>query len=374
VDRRRLLVLVFAISALAAISALGVSTFLGTQASDASARTWQDQQYVAATGNYEVVVRLGGAGRSQRVEVFVAHAPPRTVLVRGQGHTSLYFPTAIRRGPLVVRAVGSHFKPQIRVALSDPTTGGPAGPQPYTRLVWSDEFNGPAGTAPSGSRWIHDVGAFGSTDKELQTYTSSPANASWDGHGHLAIVARNQTATGPDGVTRGYTSARIETQGRFSATYGLIEARMKIPAGPGLWSSFWMLGNNFDTVGWPVCGEIDVMEALGQDPFTVRATIHGPIGRSSYSHGQNFLSATSLASRFHTYGVSWSPNSITWLIDGVAYASMTPADLAPGQTWAFNQPFHLVLNLAVGGDWPGPPNSFTSFPAILLVDWVRVYR
>ena len=250
----------------------------------------------------------------------------------------------------------------------------------YTKLVFSDQFIGPAGTPPSASNWIHDLGAYGAPDNELQTYTDSPANASADGHGDLAIVARRQTATGTDGLTRNYTSARLETQGLFSAKYGLIEARMKIPAGTGLWSAFWMLGNSVTTVGWPASGEIDVMETLGQDPLTVRATIHGPTtshgpsGRSGYSRGMNFDSASSLASGFHVYGVSWSPNSVTWLLDGTPYATVTPADLAPGQTWVFNQPFHLLLNLAVGGNWDGLPNLSTPFPATLLVNWVRVYR
>jgi beta-glucanase (GH16 family) len=150
---------------------------------------------------------------------------------------------------------------------------------------------------------------------------------------------------------------------------------MQIPAGVGLWPAFWMLGDNINTVGWPACGEIDAMEAIGQNPFTVYGTIHGPDGSAAGHQVQNTAtSATALASGFHTYGVSWSPNSITWLLDGVPYATVTSADLAPGQTWVFNAPFHLLLNLAVGGSWGGPPNAGTHFPATLLVDWVRVYQ
>ena len=116
------------------------------------------------------------------------------------------------------------------------------------------------------------------------------------------------------------------------------------------------------------------MEAIGGNPFAARSTIHGPSGSLTYSRGQDFVSATSLASGFHTYAISWSQNSITWLIDGAPYAAVTPADLGPGETWVFNKPFHLALNLAVGGSWPGPPNGFTTFPATMLVDWVRVYQ
>ncbi len=245
----------------------------------------------------------------------------------------------------------------------------------YTKLVWSDEFNGPAGTPPAASKWIPDVGAWGYTNNELETYTNSPANASDDGHGHLAIVARRQTETGPDGRTRNYTSARVETQGLFSANHGLIEARMKIPAGAGLWPAFWMLGDDVNRVGWPACGEVDVLEALGLNPSVAHGFINGPSGGTShYTVGRAITSPRSLASAFHTYAIRWSRNSITWLLDGVPYGTVTPKDLSPGANWVYNRRFHLVLNLAVGGSWGGPPNGSTLFPATLLVDWVRVYQ
>jgi beta-glucanase (GH16 family) len=245
----------------------------------------------------------------------------------------------------------------------------------YKKLVWSDEFNGPAGTPPVASKWKYDVGAWGYPENELETYTSSTSNASDDGHGHLAIVARQQRETGPDGRTRNYTSARLETQGLFSATYGLIEARMKIPAGAGLWPAFWMLGDDVNRVGWPACGEVDVLEALGQDPSVAHGFLNGPSDDGShYTVGRGTVSSRSLASGFHTYGISWSRNSITWFLDGVPYATVTPKDLPPGAKWVYNRPFHLVLDLAVGGSWAGPPNASTRFPATLLVDWVRVYQ
>jgi beta-glucanase (GH16 family) len=253
-------------------------------------------------------------------------------------------------------------------------SGTPALPR-YTRLVWSDVFNGPAGTPPPASKWIHDVGAWGYTEDEVETYTDNPANASLDGYGDLAIIARRQTATGPDGRTRKYTSARLETSGRFSADHGLIEIRMKIPAGPGLWPAFWLLGNDANTAGWPACGEIDVIEALGGHPFLAHGFINGPSAEAPhFVVGHTAESATSLAAGFHTYAIRWSRNSITWLLDGVPYGTTTPNDLPSGARWVFNRPFHLLLNLAVGGKWGGPPNSSTHFPATMLVDWVRVYQ
>ena len=261
--------------------------------------------------------------------------------------------------------------------LSRPAQPRPATSAPvrYAKLVWADEFNGSAGTPPDASKMTHDVGAWGYPEHELETYTDGTANASLDGHGHLAIVARRQTATGPDGRRRTYTSARLETQGLFSATHGLIEARMKIPTGAGLWPAFWLLGNDVNGAGWPASGEIDVLEALGQHPSVAHGFINGPsTAAPHYTVGRGVNSPRSLASGFHTYAISWSHNSITWLLDGVPYGTVTPKDLPPGAKWVFNGPFHLALNLAVGGDWAGPPNSATHFPATLLVDWVRVYQ
>ena len=133
-------------------------------------------------------------------------------------------------------------------------------------LIWSDEFNGAAGTSPSGSNWTAEQGGNGWGNNELQSYTNRPQNVSHDGAGNLAITARKETYTGPDGNTRGYTSARIHTKGKFSFTYGRLEARIRIPAGQGLWPAFWGLGDDVWDVGWPNCGEIDVMEALGNNP------------------------------------------------------------------------------------------------------------
>jgi len=263
--------------------------------------------------------------------------------------------------------------------LSNDTTTGSL-PSLPTHLVWSDEFNRLAGTPPSPSTWNYDLGGGGWGNGELEAYTSSTANASMDGQGHLAITALKSTTTSRNGRRSSgtYTSARIHTEDKFSTTYGLIEAKMKLPPGTGLWPAFWMIGSNFNQVGWPACGEIDVMEELGQDPFTIYGSLHGNVG-----NGQDYpndglsvtgTSNTSLTSGFHTYGVLWTATSFTYLLDGVPYGTLTKADLPSGADWPFTKPEFLILNLAVGGDWPGSPNSSTPFPATLLVDWVRVYQ
>lgn len=243
-------------------------------------------------------------------------------------------------------------------------------------LVWSDEFSGPAGASPDPAKWSLESGGNGWGNNELEYYTARPSNVSLDGKGHLAITARAETYTGPDGITRHYTSARIQTDGLFATAYGRVEASIKLPAGRGLWPAFWALGQRADTIGWPWCGEFDVMENLGNDPFTVYGSIHGPqagAARGQYGLTAPVRSRTSLATGFHTYGVTWSPDRIVFTLDGVPYSTRTPASLGRGQRWVFNQRFFLLLNVAVGGRWPGRPGAGTRFPATMLVDWVRVY-
>jgi beta-glucanase (GH16 family) len=256
------------------------------------------------------------------------------------------------------------------------TTGST--PQSSQKLIFDDEFNGPSGAAPDPTKWQAVDGYWGIGNGELENYTSRTSNVALDGQGDLAITARAETnKSSTDGVTRQYTSGRLQTKGLFQFQYGALQARIQLPAGQGLWPAFWALGSNIDSVGWPACGEIDVMENLGNDPFTMYGSIHGPLttnSNSQYGLTATEHSSTSLASGFHTYGVTWSPNSITFSLDGVAYVTRTPASLATNQAWSYNQPFYLLLNLAVGGTWPGAPDASTQFPARMLVDWVRVYQ
>lgn len=244
------------------------------------------------------------------------------------------------------------------------------------KLIFVDEFKGRAGAPPDPGKWQLVSGGGGWGNQELEYYTSRASNVALDGEGHLAITARRETYRGSDGVTRYYTAGRLQTKGLFQSTYGVLEARIKIPSGRGLWPAFWALGGNIDSVGWPACGEIDMMENLGNDPFTIYGSIHGP--QAGLLNGYD-IEATkrlpvSLAAGFHVYAVRWSPNKIVFTLDGVPYATKTPASLRRGQRWVFNKPFYLLLNVAVGGTWPGSPNSSTPFPATMRVDWVRVYE
>lgn len=246
-------------------------------------------------------------------------------------------------------------------------------PLPAWRLVWADEFDQPDGSAPDPAKWVYDLGGGGWGNNELQTYTDRRENSRLEG-GRLILEARKERFTGADGRPRDYTSARLKTQGRAAWTYGRFEARMQIPRGQGLWPAFWMLGAAVDSVGWPACGEIDIMENIGREPSVVHGTVHGPGYSGAGGIGGRYeLPGQALADDFHLYAIEWEPNRIRWLFDNHVYFTLTPAQLPPGRTWVFDRPHFLLLNVAVGGNWPGNPDVTTVFPQRLVVDYVRVY-
>jgi len=234
--------------------------------------------------------------------------------------------------------------------------------------VWSDEFEGPANSVPDQAKWGYDTGATGWGNQELENYTKSPDNASLDGNGNLVIRAV-RTASG-------YTSARLKTQGKFTTTYGKIEARMRIPYGQGLWPAFWMLGSDIDTIGWPACGEIDIMENIGREPSINHGSMHAPgfSGGNSMTALYTLPNAQKFSDDFHTFSIVWSPQAVEFFVDGNSYEKVTPASIPPGTKWVFNKPFFLLLNVAVGGSWPGNPDASTQFPQTMTVDYVRVYQ
>jgi beta-glucanase (GH16 family) len=243
------------------------------------------------------------------------------------------------------------------------------------RLVWHDEFKGSAKTLPSRHNWRIIVGG-AKFNHELEYYSDSPANVSLNGRGDLAITARRQHHAGRHRSWQ-YTSARLETLGRFHVRYGKIEARIKIPAGDGLWPTFWMLGTNYPRVGWPDSGELDMMEFRGQNPFELVATVHGPAAthkKNGWQSNSFAQSKSPFSNSFHVYGVNWTRDQIVFTLDGVAFGTVVAGALLPRDRWVFNRPFYMLLNLAVGGYWVGPPTLRTTFPATMLVDWVRVWK
>ncbi|MFI5665789.1 ricin-type beta-trefoil lectin domain protein [Streptomyces sp. NPDC051704] len=255
-------------------------------------------------------------------------------------------------------------------AAEPPTTAAAAA----AAATFSDEFDGPAGAAADPGKWQTETGD-NVSNHERQYYTAGNRNAALDGQGHLVITARRENP-GNYACWYGrceYTSARLNTAGRFTQAYGHVEARLKVPRGQGMWPAFWMLGNDIGQVGWPNSGEIDVMENVGFEPSTIHGTIHGPgySGSGGIGAAYTLPGGEAFADAFHTFAVDWAPDSISWSVDGAVYQRRTPADLG-GRTWAFNKPFFLILNLAVGGYWPGDPDGGTSFPQQLVVDHVRV--
>ncbi|MFI5779656.1 family 16 glycosylhydrolase [Nocardia sp. NPDC051570] len=256
---------------------------------------------------------------------------------------------------------------------------GESAPPGRWELRWSDEFDGPAGRGPDPTKWVFDRGGepqWG--NEEWQYYTDRPENVSLDGRGHLEISARRERLPGMSPCPHGpcdVTSGRITTLGRFDQRYGRFEARMRIPSGTGLWPAFWMMGADIEAHPWPGNGEIDVMESVGDDPGTIHGSAHGPgFVDPGITDSFRLADGQRLADAFHTYAVEWTPDRIDWWIDDNRYLTVLRGSMQGGRQWIFDHPFYLLLNLAVGGGWPGPPGDDTAFPARLAVDHVRVYR
>jgi beta-glucanase (GH16 family) len=249
---------------------------------------------------------------------------------------------------------------------------GPAAviPPAGWHLVWSDEFNQPDGSPPDPAKWGCDTGGGGWGNNEMEYYTDRTNNARIE-DGKLVIEARRENFGGKQ-----YTSARLRTLGKASWTCGRFEARIKIPRGQGIWPAFWMLGTNINSVGWPACGEIDIMENIGKEPDTVHGTVHGPgySGLHGIGGPVTLPGGTAVADGFHVFAVDCESNQITWFMDGRPYFNITPARLPQNARWVFNRPKFIILNLAVGGYWPGYPDATTKFPQRMVLDYVRVYE
>ncbi len=237
------------------------------------------------------------------------------------------------------------------------------------KLVHRDDFDGYAGAAPNDQFWDYDVGGKGWGNRERQTYTRDPMNVRLDGSGALVIEAHQQGDA--------FTSSRLVTRGRVSMGYGLVEVRAKLPGGQGLHPAIWMLGENIKTVGWPQCGEIDIMELVNTGA-TYHNAIHGPVAgdpQVSWRQTVEGEAAVDLASDYHVYQLYRAPGLIKIGIDGVLVGQFTPKTIPDGATWVFDDaPMYLTLNIAVGGEWPGPVTPETPFPARMLVDWVRFWQ
>jgi beta-glucanase (GH16 family) len=252
-------------------------------------------------------------------------------------------------------------------ATSTPTTAQIAQAATSTPATgpFFDDFLGPAGSPPNPLYWTYDLGGGGWGNNELETYTNLPANVRLDGQGHLVIQAQ-KTATG-------YTSARLTTQGKQDIGYGTLMARIKFPSGQGIWPAFWSLGSNVNNVGWPQSGEIDMME-LPNVATTYHTALHGPFAtpqQGAYSVSTSGPAGVDLSADYHNYWVTRQPGVIVIGVDGWVRGIYTRWSMPAGDQWVFDAPQYAILNVAVGGNWPGPPNASTKFPATMLVDWIR---
>ena len=259
---------------------------------------------------------------------------------------------------------------------------GRAVEQPRWRLVWGDEFDGAAGETVDTLSWSFDRGDgcadanCGWGNEEKQSYTSDGANAALTGDGMLAITARRAAGTTACyyGPCR-YTSARLTTKGKVGIRFGRVEARIRLPTGQGLWPAFWMLGEGFPSVGWPDCGELDIMEHHGSMPGNVSSAMHGPgySGSGAIVHAHAPAGAD-FTTGFHRYAVQWDSTVVRFLVDDEPHFVVTRREVEARGTWSFDHPFYLILNLAVGGTFDDDPKSDAVLPATMLVDYVRVYR
>jgi beta-glucanase (GH16 family) len=273
--------------------------------------------------------------------------------------------TSARRWTLAAAALS------CATVLTSCGSSAPEGP----KLVWSDEFAGAAGAAPDATSWKPVSGGDGWGNGELQCYTDSRENSIVDGKGYLVISARPTPGHAcADGKYNEFTSARLITQGLRSFQYGTFEMRAKVPTGVGAWPAFWALGQDHETAGWPASGEIDVTEVLGREPTITHGSVHGPKADGSpfTLTGQRALPAD-LGTGFHVYSTTWTRDGISFAIDGEEYQRVTRAEVEAQGRWVFDQPFYLLLNVAVGGRWPGPPSASTTWPQQMVVDYVRVY-
>jgi beta-glucanase (GH16 family) len=227
------------------------------------------------------------------------------------------------------------------------------------KLVWSDEFN--YSGLPDSTKWDYEVGML--RNNELQYYTYKRLENAKVENGNLLIIGRKERYD-----TANYSSASLTTDRKGSWTYGKIEANMRLPIAKAMWPAFWLLGDTIHQIGWPKCGEIDIMEHINTDNV-----LHGTMHWDNNGHVSSTGITTFDVSKFHIYSVEWDQNAIKWFIDGVKYWEGNIKD-SINNTGAFHKPFYIIINLAIGGDWPGNPYSNTVFPDTVFVDYVRIYQ
>jgi len=388
---------------------LATATAKSSRAVPTATATATARKPVSAPGQYVATVSLRSRKRAELTSVFVPGNQPRVLHVSPKHPAHLSFTLTVTGKSVVVRAISLGVAVRLSVSLrpvtpaatvitapaatpppapAPPPPAAPPGPPAnpdgltpvpaYSNLIWQDAFNeGPAGSAASSNNWNYATPGSGCGDPAQSHSTTSTANASLVAGGGLAITAIAQP--GQSG-SNAYTSAQLDSDGHFSTNHGTVAASIVLPAGQGLCSAFWMVGDNVQSESWPNYGEIDVVEALGNADQTNKtyADIHGPVvpadPTGNDQEWENFWAwPSALTGVTHVYAINWNSTEITWTMDGVPYASASKASLAAGEPWLFDgsENFHLILDLAVGG-WPGAASGWNT--ATMLVNWVRVYQ
>lgn len=236
--------------------------------------------------------------------------------------------------------------------------------------IWEDQFEGEFQSPPNPEFWEHDIGGDGWGNNQLEYNTDSIENVRLSGNGTLEIIAQREEFQGNQ-----YTSGRIKTQHLLENGYGRYEARIRLPEGEGLWPAFWLLGADIDDGQiWPSCGEIDILEMRGDDPFKIHGTIHGPGYAGVDSIGGTFESENSIADDFHIFRVDFDPGYISWYVDDQLYLTITEGNIPSNSAWVFDHDFFMILNLAVGGNYLSDPTPEANFPKKMEIDYVRIYE
>lgn len=263
------------------------------------------------------------------------------------------------KGTATIGCTDLSYLPTDNTGYTTPTS------YPGYNLAWSDEFSG---AVLDGQTWNFETGGGGWGNNELEYYTSSTKNA-FLSNGNLIIEARKETMG-----SNNYTSARINTSGKKQFQYGRIDIRAKLPVSPGMWPALWMLGANFSQVGWPACGETDIMELVGKNPKQIVGSLHWKKQDGSEgTYNNTYNAAQDFAQQFHVFSLIWDVNNVQILVDDQVYVTGTTQNIVSG-TYPFNSPFFFIFNVAVGGDWPGAPDATTVFPQRMFVDYVRVFQ
>ncbi len=273
--------------------------------------------------------------------------------------------TIIQKSKILIVLAGIFFLVTIRNGYCQDNSATTMHGSDY-KLVWQDEFSEDG--KPDKSKWTYDIGtgSDGWGNQELQFYTDRPENLTIS-NGHLTITAKKEAFEGSH-----YTSTRMKTLGKFSFTHGILEIRAKLPGGTGIWPALWMLGENIAEIGWPACGEIDMMEYAGKNKDLIHSTVHN---NSSWGNTVNTktIIIQGVEDDFHIYSLEWTQDQIRFMIDGNNFYTYKPSEYNQ-DTWPFDRPFFIIMNIAVGGGFGGPVVDDSIFPQSMVVDYVRVYQ